>query len=280
MVRKVLFLSIVLLVFMAFSTFSFAAGLDDWTNLPGFLVDGKAKPAELKVTDKGLQFVANGGYYTDDGNYTGIIYNEPVELDKLKVEFTIEKTASDATDTWIGLHLLSNKAYFSVGNPEQSQGIVTLIRPAVEDVWYETFKLSVLGFESLTGAGLGFPTESKYTVSFAKNTDGSYSPVVNGVTLDQKVTGLDKIFKSGKAYFAMGASTNNGKTTQFTINKLNGKSLAAAKASEPAATTTAASSEANPKTGDAGLAIYAVLAMAMAMAMVLISSKRHAFVKK
>ncbi len=241
-----------------------AAGLEDWVNLKGILSGDGHNPAQLELTEKGLQVNFMGGQDVDDGNVSGVIFNSHVDAGNFSVEFTIDKIAgfNPEVDTWISLNLLNKKAYFSTQRPEEGQGLVTLIRPKDEIVGFQTFQLvqafGLNGDQELESDPIG-----SYKVEFKKNSDGTYSDFVNGDELDAIFDGFNNIFPDGKAYFSMGASTFNNKETQITITKINGKSIlesggsiTAGESSTSQAQTETASAVPNPKTGDSGIELY------------------------
>lgn len=277
--KKVMFVCAICMVFvLALSPLcTFASGLDEWTNLPGFKVGGKIVPAELKMTDKGLQVTCPGGHYDDDGNYQGVILNTPVDVKHFTVEFTVDKVAGFAsnTDTWIGVHLFDKKAYFSVGNPEQSKGLVTLMRPYETGSIFQSFQ-HVNGFGWQADTPVEQEPVGSYKMEFITNGDGTFKYIINGKEADAEYDALAGIFKDNKAYFSMGASTSNGETTIFTINKINGKAVKASDVvkEEPkkedvkkeetkneAVAETKAKTTSNPKTADASAIPFAVAAV-------------------
>lgn len=250
--KKLLIISVLCMVMVFYSSFAYAAGLDDWTNLPGMLVDGKNVPAELTMTDKGLQFYQAAGYYGDDGNYTGAILNTPVDINNFSIEFTIDQVPAYGIDSWVGLHLLNKKAYFSVGNPAQAQGVVTLIRASSDQLTnFQTFE-HVSGFNQIGDVPLKESPVGTFKVELKKNDEGKYIYYANGEAIATEFSSLSEAFPDGKAYLVIGASTNNGKPTQFTITKINGEPVAAPAAAETKDTS-------NPKTGDAGMIPYIVM---------------------
>lgn len=218
--RSVIGLVLALIVLIANGAV-FAAGLDSWRNLGGFIVDGQKTPAELSMTKEGLKVTIPKGHYDDDGNYSGVIFMTPVDTEKLTVEFTIDKVAGYGNDTWIGLHVLNKPEYFSVSNPEQSQGLVTLIRSiSEEEVQFQVLE-HVDSFSWKIGLNMGHAPEASYIFELIK-TDESYIYSIDG---SEVITlyGLNDVFAGNKGYFSMGASTDNGEPTVFTITKINGK---------------------------------------------------------
>jgi LPXTG-motif cell wall-anchored protein len=279
--KKILIASVLCFILVACPLFAFAAaaGTDGWTNLEGFVVDGNKVPAEVSMTDKGLQFLSSKGYYTADGNYSGVFLDTQVDPGNFSVEFTIDKIAGKApeTDTWIGLMLSNNKKYFDVTKPTASQGLVTLIRPWNDDTThFQTFQM-VDAFGA-NGEGI-IKTKAEgatFLVEFKKNKDGTYSYYVNGTKLESIFDGFDDVFADGKAHFSMGCSTNNAQPIQFTITKVNGTPVAELNAVKEEPKAEVKEETANPKTGDVSTIPFMAAAVASGLAgLALIRRKKH-----
>lgn len=245
--KKALIVIVLCTVFVMGQMIAYAGSIGDWTNLPGYQVDGEIVPAEIKMTDKGLQVYSPKGYYSDDGKFSGVILNEQVDVNNFSVEFTIDKVAgfSPEVDTWISVNLLNKKEYFRVSDAKKAQGIVSLLYPMEDGVNIFTIQhvlaFAVNGNQIFERKPLG-----TYKIEIKKNKDGTFDYMYNGKKMDAIFDAYDGVYPNDKAYFSMGASTSNGQPIQFTILKINGKPVSDAAASENKTSN-------NPQTGDAGM---------------------------
>jgi len=257
----------VMLLIISYTSLISAAGVADWTNLPGYLIGGVKVPHVVTQASTGIQIYSEKGQFDTTVNASGVIYNTPVNPDDFSVEFTVQKIAESAgNDAWISFCLLNTKAYFYL-NPALDHGIVSLLK-------VDNAKLHVSPFAVTTGYNAGAeaditgnPVGKTYKVEIKKNAGGQYDYSVNGTavaTLD-----VASVFTGNQIYLSMGLSSKNPLEMQITITKINGTSLAAAVSSS--------SSTANPGTGDKGsspLPFYMILsAIAIAITLVLIKKK-------
>ena len=236
-----------------------AAGSEKWTAGNGYLIDDKNAAVVLKETDKGLQ-VTHGGYYTDGKNWGGVAYNEKVTLDGFSVEMTIDKLPDTDSDTWFSVDFLQKPQLFQVGDYGSNKGIVNLIR-------WKNNQFQNFGPSEWKGAGndsndaFGLKAGDTLTVKVNKKND-KYVLTVNGV---ESATAYDLtgIADDGKAYLVISCSMKNSPADgfQYTITKINGKSVIETKKPETAA-----------QTADAGVAL-AVLCVASLAGAVVVSKK-------
>ena len=255
--KKLYVIGMVFLLIISYSVSTFAAGVTDWTNLPGYKIGTEVIPHVLTQTSTGIQVYSAKGQFDMTANVSGIIYNTPVNPDNLSVEFTVQKIAESAgNDAWISFCLLNAKDYFHL-NPAIDQGIVSLL--AVDSA-----KLHVSPFAVTTGYNpgatvdfTGNPVGKTYKVEIKKNADGKYDYKINGTavaTLD-----VASVFTGKQIYLSMGLSSKNPLEMQITITKINGISLAAAASSSSSNSTSSSSSTANPTTGDQGSFIITII---------------------
>jgi len=206
------------------TTISDVVGFDHWTILPGALVDGVAVPAKIEIDGDNIIMTSPEGYYDDTGNYQGIILNMPVDVKNFSIEFTIDEYAGSASsvDTWIGIHLLNQKHYFSVADPSKSQGLVTLLRPYGHGNIVQSFQ-HVTAFGWNGDEPVAKETIGDWKYEFVYNDDTTYSLFIDGVEAGAIFDNFGDVFPDGKAYLAIGASTNNNEKTVLTITKINGE---------------------------------------------------------
>ena len=269
--KKSCFIGMVFLLIISYTSSISAAGVADWTNLPGYKIGEEVIPHVLTQTSTGIQVYSAKGQFDMTANVSGIIYNTPVNPDNLSVEFTVQKIAeSTGNDAWISFCLLNAKDYFHL-NPAIDQGIVSLF--AVDSA-----KLHVSPFAVTTGyiAGAavdfnGNPVGKTYKVEVKKNAGGQYDYSINGTavaTLD-----VASVFTGKQIYLSMGLSSKNPLEMQITITKINGVSLAAAVSSS----SSSSGATPNPSTGDKGsflfLFIMVFSAIIIAGTMVLVKRK-------
>lgn len=241
-----------------------AASTDKWIAGNGYLIDNKNSPVTVKETDKGIQ-VSHGGYYTDGKNWGGVAYKDKIDLDGFSVELTIDKLPDTDDDTWFSVDFMQKPQLFQVGGSfGENKGIVNLIR------WRTADQLQNFGPSEWKNAGNdakndAFNLEVGKTMTVKVNKkDGKYVLTMNGVesTVKYDLTG---IADDGKAYLVISCSMKNSPADgfQYTITKINGKSVLEAK--KPATTTAA-------QTSDSGVAL-AVLCVASLAGAVVVSKK-------
>lgn len=243
-----------------------AASTDKWIAGNGYLIDGKNSPVTVKETDKGIQ-VSHGGYYVDGINWGGVAYSEKVTLDGFSVEITIDKLPDTDDDTWFSVDFLQKPQLFQVGgNFVNNKGIVNLIR------WRNADQLQNFGPSEWKGAGNdpkndAFDLKEGATLTVKVNKkDGKYVLTVNGVESATKYD-LTGIADDGKAYLVISCSMKNSPADgfQYTITKINGKSVIEEKKPVTAA-----------QTSDAGTALAILCAVSLAGAVVVSKKLRKA----
>lgn len=244
--------------------------------------DGSLVPAGYKEVANGIQFKAATAYATaaDSAAANGFVYVKELDVNNIKVEFSIDKLASNSKeDSWVCLNFLNDKKVFNISAPTKASGLVTLIRNYDGIPSFQMFALDDLGFTLIADCPIpDIDVTGKYTVELKRDAaKNSWQYLVNGQKLDDKgnlsLLSAD-LFKNGKAYVNMGASNLKYSETAYTINKIQGKTakLAAAaekpveKAADKAEATEAATE--NPKTGDAGILVYVGAALVSGAALV------------
>lgn len=240
--KRLCFISMVFLLITSYSSSIFAAGVADWTNLPGYQIGEETVPHVVTQASTGIQIYSAKGQFDMTANAGGVIYNTPVNPDNFSVEFTVQKIAeSAANDAWISLCLLNEKAYFLL-NPAIDQGIVSLFAVDSSKLHVSPFAVTTTYIAGDVIDVTGNPVGKTYKVEIKKNAAGKYDYTINGTavaTLD-----VASVYTGKQVYLSMGLSTKNPLEMQITITKLNGVSLAPA--------TTSTESSTSPATGDNG----------------------------
>jgi hypothetical protein len=238
---------------LAFNFTVFAQGgksISDWTNLPGYTAN---QAAIIKQTSTGINFKCDGYYDEKVKAFSGIVFNEQVDVNNFSIEFKANKIPGNqelGDDVWVGIGLLENKNCWYTLDPSFNQGMVNLIRPNTTDIDNSLFEvLSGIDFYesgkllyAKQGGNLHVQT---FKVEFKKNIDNTYSYYLNGIKSNIAFKRLNNVFASGKAYLYFGTSTDTGIMWDITITKLNGVSLSNTPSTASSSNNIASSSSSN-----------------------------------
>ncbi len=215
------------------------SGTSDWVAMDGNEVDDTAVPADVSLDDHGLTVTYTGGEYIPGGPNAGVMYTKPVDLNNFSIEFTVTQradyynTLGTGCDSWISLCLLTSpEKYFNTNRAGESQGIVTLIRPADGMTRFELWALS----NSFANNGMfchehNGDMKTSFKIEIKKGEDGLYDYYVNGVLADYELYGgrdfskaFVRLMESKEVYLYMGVSSkDSSQQIQWTITKINGE---------------------------------------------------------
>ncbi|THF84096.1 hypothetical protein [Cohnella fermenti] len=252
---------------------SASAASSDWSLLGGGKVNGEWGAMNVQDVAAGIQLQGNGAYDSAEGSAVGLVLNAAVDADSFEAELQVDKIAglgSEGADHWFNVNLLDKPSFFSLDHPDKAQGVVVLMRPYdAKQIDVETYLLSPgSGFMGLGATRVDW--DGKLRISFSASGE---QLTVNGTAIEADLSKLpDGLFADGKAYFSTGASSQGDAEYGYTLLSVNG-AQASLEAGLSSATRATGAPASNPKTGDAGLGIYAAIAAASLLALVLASRR-------
>lgn len=263
----------ILLVFVSVS--AFAAVDEEWQRV--------SPEGQVKQTDNGISFSGKGNSFV-----YGFVHNKKVDVNGFSAEFTLDKygdfNGKDGLDTWYGLFLGKDAKWF-----DSTPSMIVLLRPMEDEkVRVEVLKMSEnMEFGFVAGENSDISVKDIIKADIKKD-GGKWMLSLNEGKFMLDISPLASVFDAagGKMHTVIGATNTKNQEMAFTLRKLSGESYTVVKetAAEPTentaakvedketkagdtATATADSKKTtNPKTGDAGILIFGVMAIVSAAA--------------
>lgn len=289
MARKKLFKAVASAALMLMLTvnLAYAASLDEFT-----LLKGGSKPDTMKVvkTDGGIA-VTGQGSYTPDGEAAGVIFKNAVDPKDVTVEFTIDAIPtlnpikggewSQERDSWYTVSIMDQPKFWTVSN-DAVKSFTLAISPISRDRAYvHAYRTFAGGFFQMNWLEtIDCKAGSKMAVNI-KWVDKKVTATINGVNIpldalnNEQLPTIDPVF-GDQVYVAVAANTG-AKEAAFTLSRINDVSFAASSTDTTTAVETDTKDTAaevktdagqadspadtNPKTGDAGVLVFAMAAL-------------------
>lgn len=228
---------VVILTFMVTAIPAVAYGISDWvlgsaSTEPDFTMSMAETPDGLQVTSKAF-------WTGENGEWSGVITSDKVQLDGFSIEIRFDKVpvVPDTGEAWLcfGFNNIQN-AFVISEDASDNTGCANLVRydgsadgilPTWESMCFEdgVWSTRISGpTDTLTA-----PIVDGTTLTFKaeKAVEGGYKFTLGSVTASDTFIALDDIFPDGKAYFYLrtfrDVEDSYPRDIQYTILSINGE---------------------------------------------------------